>query len=135
MAAFVKYYAFVENMAEKVHNLGSDTLTIVLSNTAPALTDTNLVSLAEIAAGNGYTAGGNAVTITASSQTTGTYTLVGDDLVITASGGTIGPFQYAILHNSTANAAIGYWDYASAVTLQSGETFTVNFGASILSLT
>ena len=134
MAAFVKYYAFVENLAEKVNNLGSDTLTIVLSNTAPDLTDTNLVSLSEITAGNGYTAGGNAVTITASSQTTGTYTLVGNDLVITATGGTIGPFRYAILHNSTANAAIGYWDYGSSITLQDGETFTVNFGASILSL-
>ena len=134
MAAFVKYYAAAENIPEKVHNFGADSLTIVLSNTAPDLTDTNLASLSEIAAGNGYSSGGNAITITASSQTTGTYTLVGNDLVITASGGTIGPFRYAILHNATANAAIGYCDYGSSITLQDGETFTVNFGASILSL-
>lgn len=135
MAAFVKYYAFVEQLAEKQHNLGADSLTIVLSNTAPDLTDTNLVSLSEIAAGFGYSSGGNAITVTASSQTTGTYTLVADDEVITASGGSIGPFRYVILHNSTANLAIGYWDYTSSITLNAGETFTVNFGASVLSIT
>ena len=134
MAAFVKYYAFVEQLAEKQHNLGADTLTIVLSNTAPDLTDTNLVSLSEIAAGFGYSSGGNAITVTASSQTTGTYSLVADDEVITASGGSIGPFRYVILHNNTANLAIGYWDYTSSISLLAGETFTVNFGANVLTI-
>lgn len=134
MATFTKYYAFVEQLAEKQHNLGADSLTIVLSNTAPDLTDTNLVSLSEISAGFGYTSGGNAITVTASSQTTGTYSLVANDLVITASGGTIGPFRYVILHNNTANLAIGYWDYTSSISLLAGETFTVNFGANVLTI-
>jgi hypothetical protein len=35
MATFQKFNAFVENLAEKVHNLGSDTLKVMLTNTAP----------------------------------------------------------------------------------------------------
>ena len=43
----------------------------------------------------------------------------------TASGGSIGPFQYAILYDSTTDNLIGYWDYGSAVTLSTGESFSV----------
>jgi hypothetical protein len=32
MAAFLKFEAFVEALAEKKHNLGSDTLKVYLSN-------------------------------------------------------------------------------------------------------
>lgn len=39
MVAFNKFQVFVENVAEKVHNLGADTLKIALSNTAPNATD------------------------------------------------------------------------------------------------
>src|SRR5262245_11600909 len=108
MASFNKYNAWTENLAEKIHNLGSDSLTIVLSNTAPDLTDTNLASMAEISAGGGYSSGGFAISIASSSQSSGTYTLVTSaDPSITASGATIGPFRYAIFHNNTANAGIG----------------------------
>ena len=130
MATFNKINAFVENMAEKVHNLGADTLKIMLTNVAPVATNTVLLDLTEIAAGNGYTAGGTAVTITSSAQSSGTYKLVGSDVVFTASGGTIGAFRYAVLYNDTptspADPLIGWWDYGSAVTLNSGETFTVD---------
>lgn len=136
MASFNKINSFVENVAEKVHNLGSDTLKIMLTNSAPVATNTVKANLTDISAGNGYTAGGSAVTITGSSQTTGTYSLVGTDLVFTASGGTIGPFRYAALYNDTAanDELIGWWDYGSSVTLADGETFTVDFGATILTL-
>lgn len=60
MVAFSKYNCFSENLAEKVHNLGSDTLKIALTNTAPNVAHTNLSQIGEISAGNGYTAGGNA---------------------------------------------------------------------------
>jgi hypothetical protein len=138
MAAFVKFQAFVEQLAEKAHNLGSDTLKILLANDAPsAANDAVKADLtSELGTANGYTSGGSAVTITASSQTAGTYSLVGNDLVFTASGGSVGPFRYAVLWNDThaSDGLIGYWDYGSSITLADGETFTVDFGSSILTL-
>ena len=64
MATFVKFESFVEALAEKVHNLGADTLKVMLTNTAPnASTNTVKVDITEISAGNGYTAGGNSATV------------------------------------------------------------------------
>ena len=140
MASAVKFQAFVEHVAEKVHNLGADTLKILLSNDAPsASADAVKADLtSELGTANGYTSGGSAVTITASAQSAGTYALQGSDLVFTASGGTIGPFRYAVLYNDTpaspADPLIQYWDYGSSITLQDGETFTVDFGTNILTL-
>ena len=44
MAAFNKFNAFVADVANKVHNLGSDTLKVMLSNTLP--TSANAVKAA-----------------------------------------------------------------------------------------
>ena|SRR5690348_13691541 len=133
MAAFNKFQQFVEDEAEKVHNLGADTLKVALSNTAPVATNTILANITQIAAGNGYVAGGTAASITSSAQTTGTYKLVLADVVFTAAGGPIGPFRYAVLYNDTptspADPLIGWWDYGSSITLNDGETFTVDFDA------
>lgn len=131
MATFTKFNSFVEALAEKTHNLGSDTLKVMLTLTAPAATNTVKADLTEISAGNGYTAGGTAASITSSSQTSGTYKLVLGDVVFTASGGSIANFRYAVLYNDTAtnDELIGYWDYGSTVTVATGETFTVDFDA------
>lgn len=131
MAAFNKFQSFVEALAEKVHNLGADTLRVMLTNSAPVATNTIKANLTEISAGNGYTAGGTAATISSSSQTGGTYKLVLADVVFTATGGSIGPFRYAVLFNDTAtnDELIGWWDYGSSITLAVGETFTVDFDA------
>lgn len=134
MATFNKFHKFVEDLAEKVHNLGSDTLKVALSNTAPSTANTVFANITEISAGNGYTAGGTAASITSSTQTSGTYKLVLGDVVFTASGGTIGPFRYVVLYNDTptspADPLIGWYDYGSSITLANGETFTVDFDAS-----
>ena len=126
MATFNKFQPFVENLAEKVFNLQSDTLKVMLVNTAPVNTNNQKSDLTEISAGNGYTAGGTASTVSSSAQTSGTYKLVCADVVFTASGGSIGPFRYAVLYDSTATNSelIGYWDYGSSITLADGETFT-----------
>ena len=131
MAAFNKFQSFAEAMPEKVHNLGADSLKVMLTNTAPVSTNTVKANLTEISAGNGYTAGGTAPTISSSAQSSGTYKLVLGDVVFTASGGSIGPFRYAVLYNDTATnkELIGWWDYGSSVTLASGETFTIDFDA------
>lgn len=137
-SSFNKYHCFVENLAEKVHNLASDTLKVALTNTAPnAASHAVLADIGQIGAGNGYTSGGNQSTQSSSSQSGGTYTLVtGDPATWTASGGSIGPFRYAVLYNATAAGGplIGWWDYGSSITLNEGETFTVDVGASTLTL-
>lgn len=131
MASFNKYNVFVEDLAEKVHNLGADTLKVALTNTAPnAGTHAGLADITQISAGNGYTLGGNSASVTSSAQTSGTYKLVlGDPATWSASGGSIGPFRYAVLYNdtSTGDRLIGWWDYGTSITLADGESFTVDF--------
>ena len=136
MATFTKFNSFVEALAEKVHNLGSDTLKVFLTNTAPNASThtaydgtTGTTGPAEIAAGNGYTATGNAAAVTTSAQSAGTYKLVlGDPATFTATG-SVGPFRYSVLYNSTSagKELIGWWDYGSSITLANGETFKVDF--------
>ena len=134
MATYNKFNAFVEAVAEKVHNLGSDTLKVYLSNTTPnASTMSVKADLAEISAGNGYTAGGNIATQTSSSQSAGVYKLVlADPATWTATGGSIGPFRYAVLYNDTSASdnLIAWWDYGTSITLGAGDTFSVDFDPS-----
>ena len=126
MASFNKFNSFVEAVFEKTHNLQSDTLKVVLTNTAPVSTNTVLADITQISNGNGYTTGGATATVSSSAQSSGIYKLVLADVTWTASGGSMGPFRYAVLYNSTAASSelIGYWDYGSSVTLASGESFT-----------
>lgn len=120
---------FKEDVAEKVHNLGSDTLKVVLSNTLIDVTDSSLADLTEISAGFGYTAGGVAATQSSSSQSGGTYSLVMAVITITASGGAIGPFQYVALINTTAsNKIIAFFDRSAPLTLADGASYTINAG-------
>jgi hypothetical protein len=128
MASFVKFHAFVEHLAEGVHNLGSNQLVIALTNTAPTVaTDDTLSDLTQITYTN---LSSRNVTTSASAQSSGTYKLTLTDLVLTASGA-VGPFRYVVLYNDTptspADPLIAYWDYGSSISLANGETFTVDF--------
>lgn len=130
MASFQKFNSFVEALAEKKHDLGADSLKVLLTNTAPVAANSVKADITEIAAGSGYTAGGNAASVASSAQTAGTYKLVlNDPATWTAGGGSIGPFRYAVLYNATASNGelIGWWDYGGAVTLADGESFAVDF--------
>ena len=129
MATFTKINSFVEKLAEKAFNLGSDTLTIALTNTAHTSTWSQLSELTQVAYTN---LSSRALTISSSAQTSGTYKLVLADLVLTSSGGTTGPFQYVYIYDDTAtnDELICYFDYGSALTLQDGDTFTIDFDAS-----
>jgi hypothetical protein len=137
MATFNKLGGFVEHLAEKVHNLGSDQLVVALTNTAPGsestpptgATGTNiLANLTQISYTN---LSSRNITTSSSAQSGGTYKLVLTDLVLTASG-SVGPFRYVYIYNDTAtnDELIGYYDYGSSITLQNGETFTVDFDGS-----
>lgn len=133
MATYVKFEAFSEDVCEKVHNFASDTLKVALTNTAPtAATDHQLSDITQIAAGNGYTTGGTAVTNTTCTEASGTTTVDGDDVVFTASGGAMANFRYIVLYNDTAtnDELIMYADYGSTVSLADTETFTVAWNAS-----
>jgi hypothetical protein len=132
MVAFNKFNQFVEDLAKKVHNLDTDSLKIYLSNATPdAALDAVKADLAEISAGNGYTAGGVTPAHTSCTETAGVLKLVlADPAVITAAGGTIGPFRYAVLWNDTptspADPLIGWYDYGSSITLNDTETLTID---------
>jgi len=140
MASFNKYNQFVEDFANKVHDLfgTNDTLKVLLSNTAPnPSTHQVKADATEISAGNGYSAGG-VDTQNDGTRSSGTLSVTGVDLTITASGGSIGPFRYVILYNDTptspADPLIGWWDYGSPITLADGESFTVDFGSSMFTV-
>lgn len=134
-SAYVKYEVGAGNLAGKIMDwLGTagstaDTLKVALTNRTPVVgTDTVLADIVEITAHNGYSAGG-ASTTNVGTRTGGTVTLTPTDIVITASGGTIGPFQYAVLYDSTVSGGplIAYWDYGSSITMQDTDTFTIDF--------
>ena len=127
MAVATKFQDFSEQLIRGVHDWDAHTFKVMLTNTAPVATNTVKADLTEISAGNGYTAGGTATTITVS-ETGGTTTVSGTEVVFTATGA-VGPFRYAVLYNDTAASKnlVQFWDYGSAVTLAAGETFTVRF--------
>jgi hypothetical protein len=143
MAAFTKIGGFAEHLPEKVHNLQSDAITVALSNTAPGSEttpptgSTAAAILANVTQISYTNLSSRVVTISASSQTGGTYSLVSTDVVLTASGA-VGPFRYVYIYNDTptspADPLIGYYDYGSSISLASGETFTVDFGTEMFTL-
>lgn len=138
MAAFVKFYSFTEKLATGIFDCSGHNLKVYLTNAVPDVAaDALKVDLAEISAGNGYLAGGLSTTNTVTSSL-GVASVVGTDVVFTADGGTIGPFKYVVLYDDTAvgDPLIGYWAYpGSPVTLQDGETFSVDFGTSMFTIT
>jgi hypothetical protein len=132
MATFNKFNSFVEALAEKVHNLGTDTLTVALSNTLPVNTNTQLSNITQISytnIQNGTTTGRDLTGVT-SAQTSGSYKLDANDLVLTATG-TVPTFRYVVLFNQTAtnDELIGWYDYGATVDLLNGETFTITWDA------
>jgi hypothetical protein len=147
MASFNKLNGFVEHLAEKVHNLGSDQLAVALSNTAPGSESTPPTTLtancilANVTQISYTNCSARTVTTSTSAQTSGTYKLVCADLTLTASGGTVGPFRYVYLYNDTptspADPLVGYWDYGASITLNDTETFLIDFDGTngVLSVT
>lgn len=128
MATFNKFNQFVEDLAEKVHNLGSDQLKVALTNTAPSASNSVVANITEITYTNLSTRN---ITTSTSAQTSGTYKLVLTDLVLTSTGGSTGPFRYVVIFNDTptspADPLVGYYDYGSSITLAAGETLTIDF--------
>jgi hypothetical protein len=138
MAAYIKYQDFVEQLCRGKHDFGSHTFKVALSNGTPDVTHTALANITELSTANGYTAGGTTTTI-GINETSGTVTITATDPAAwTASGSGI-TFRYAALYNDTAtspaDALIAYWDNGSSITVTSGNTLQVDFGATLFTLT
>ena len=140
VAPYNKFDIFVEDLGKAVHNLIStqDALKCYASNTAPASTNTVKTDIPEIASQNGYPAGGTDIQ-NDYSQTGGTATLTGTSFTWTSTGAGFGPLRYIILYNDTQTSPIdpliAWWDHGSSVSPSGGQTFTVQFGASVFTLT
>lgn len=136
MAGYNKFQDFVEQLGKGTHQLhaAGHTLNVYLSNEAPINTDTVKTDIAEITTGNGYTGAKDANNDY--SESAGVGTLTCSDVSWTASGGAFGPFRYAILYNSNASdRLIAWWDYGSSISCNDGESFTVDFGANVFTIT
>lgn len=127
------FHKFTEDLANKVHNLktgSTDVFMVALTNTQPVKTNSLLSHITEIAAGNGYTAGGRTIGAAVGSQTNGRFLFRGaSNVVFTASGGSMSPWRWAVLYNSTPTSPlkplIGWWDYQAAQTIIVGRPFTI----------
>src|SRR3989304_2401630 len=116
MATYNKFQDFVEQVLLAKHDFSAagHVFKIYLSNAVPSASlDAVKADLAEIGAGNGYTAGGEDTQNTMA-EATGTATVTGTKVVWTASGGSIGPFRYVVLYNDTQtaplDALVTWWD-------------------------
>jgi KaiC/GvpD/RAD55 family RecA-like ATPase len=127
MAAFNKFNSFVEALAEGYHNLGSDVLKIMLTDTLPVATDLDTADIIEIDEVNGYAAGGIVINNVSSTQTDGVYKLVLADATLSAFGGDIGPFRFAVIYNSDNDLLIGWADYGEELTLLNGNSLVFDF--------
>jgi hypothetical protein len=134
MATYNKFNAWVENMVESA-NLGTDQFVVALTNTLPTSADSVLADITQISYTN---LSSRNLTTASASQTSGTFSLALNDLTLTASGA-VATFRYVVIYDDTptspADPLVAWFDYGSAVTLANGETFTLDFGATLLTLT
>ncbi len=133
MAAFQKFYVFTDDLTAAKHDFTSHVFKVMLTNVAPTSTNSIKADLTDITAQNGYSAGGTATTISRT-NVAGAESIKGTNVVFTASGGSFGPFRYATLYNDTqttpAKPLVGWWDYGSSISLNTGETFTLDTAGS-----
>ena len=135
MATYNKFQCFVEDLAEKKHNLASDTLKVAFSNASNPPSASADVKLADITTITATYLGDVTLTVSSSSQIAGTYKLVVTDKTLTATGD-VPAFRYVSIYNDTAanKELICFFDYGSEVTLASGDTFKLDFGTELFSL-
>jgi len=138
MATFTKINDWVGNMV-KTANVGTDQFVVALSNTAPGSESTPptgdgagiLANITQVSYTNLSTRN---ITTTSSTNTAGTIKLILTDLTLTSSGGSTGPFRYVYIYDDTptspADPLVCYYDYASSITLNDGETLLIDFDGS-----
>lgn len=141
MATYTKYEPFIENLCNEVIDLfgTTDTFKVVIHTDAPTVaTDDQLADLTQISGANGYTTGGEDIQ-NDSTRSGGTITMTAVDVVWTASGGNLGNSttgRYFSIYDDTAagDELMCSYDYGATFTVAAGETMTVDFGASLLTI-
>ena len=136
MATCNFFNAFKENGVE-VCQLGTDVFKVALCAAANAPVATNSV-LTDLTTASTTNTDSVIITTTSSEQTTGTYKLILADKVITATGA-VGPFRYVVVYDDTptspADPLVCWYDYASEISLATGETLTLDFDGTSGALT
>lgn len=109
------------------HIVGTSVFKLMLTDVAPVATNTIAANITEIAAGNGYSAGGVVTTLTKTSSGS-TTKLFASNETVTATGA-IGPFRYVVLVNTTfsGNPLVGWVDTTVETTMADLDTFEVEF--------
>ena len=135
MATYNKFQCFVEDLAEKKHNLASDTLKVAFSSASNAPSASAHVKLADITTVASPAVDSVTLTVSSSGLDSGVYKLVLEDKTLTASAD-VGPFQYVIIYNddATNDELIAWYDYGSEITLHANDTFKLDFGTELFSL-
>ena len=126
MADFKIFSSFLSSLFRKGHNLETDTLQIYLANDQPSETAKSLNSVRTVDMSKCATKN---TLVTKLIEKDGKVSLSIDPIKLTASG-KLGPFRYFIVSNG--ENLVGYSDRGSSVTLETGDTMTVNFGDSVL---
>ena len=142
MATYTKYETFIENLANKLIDAfgTTDTWRAVIHTDAPVVaTDNALSDLTEIGGSNGYNTGGENITYN-STRSGATLTATAVDVVWTAVTGNLGSSttgRYFSIYDdtSTGNNLLCSYDYAATFTVAVGETMTLDFGASLFTMT
>jgi hypothetical protein len=135
MVALTKYQDTVEQFWTGTHNLtaaGNVVRAIIHTDAPTVATDTALANLTEIT-GTGYTAGGED-TQNGMTEASGTATWTATDVVWTAGAADwSSTARYVTMYNDTAagNNVLGAYDYGATFLVGNGETFTLDFGASV----
>jgi hypothetical protein len=133
MATFVKYEPFIQFLLnEEIDAFGTeDTFRAVIHSDAPDVaTDDELADLTQVT-GTGYP-GTNDIQ-NDSTRTGGTVTMTAVDVVWTATAANWTAGRYVSIYDdtSTGDKLMNSYDYGASFTVGDGETFTLDFGASL----
>jgi hypothetical protein len=109
---------------------GSQIMALV-SNTTPSAAWTTVSQISELSTAGGYTAGGQDIQNDGSGSA-GTYTVTAVDVTWT---GSASGFTGRYIWLAISTNVLGWYDYGASQLVGAGETFVLDFGASVLTVT
>ena len=134
MVATITFYdQFLQSLGDGTMDMNTDTFNLALLTNAHVFSAADTVfadvSADEIAAGNGYVAGGQALTGVTYVQTAGVVKFDANDIIWTATGGPIATSRFAVLYDTNSvgsvNALLALIDMGADQVLGIGDALTV----------